>query len=395
MRVTAKVRFWILVCIVAISGFSQGMLLPLIAIIFEQDGVSSAMNGIHATGIYIGILVASPLMEVPLRKYGYKPLILFGGFIVGMSLLLFPLWTHFWFWFLLRLLIGVGDQMLHLSTQTWITSTSTTERRGRNIALYGLFFSLGFAIGPAMSSLVEIDRSLPFIVSGILTFLTWGLVFLLRNDFPDQGEVGTASMFGTLSRFKQVWKYAWVAFLPPLSYGFLEASLHGNFPIYALRNGVEADAIAFILPAFSIGAIVFQLPLGIISDKFGRHRVLMGVLLAGAICFVGSGLAGTSVIWLIVTFFAAGMAVGSTFSLGISYMTDLLPKSLLPAGNIMCGVAFSVGSITGPSLGGIMIHFFADGFFYLISFLLLSVYLSLLVFSFVQKNKSQNVSVSS
>lgn len=46
-------RFWILISIVAISGFSQGMLLPLIAIIFENDGISSSLNGLNATGLYI------------------------------------------------------------------------------------------------------------------------------------------------------------------------------------------------------------------------------------------------------------------------------------------------------------------------------------------------------
>jgi hypothetical protein len=40
-----RIRFWILVSIVGISGFSQGMLLPLIAIIFENSGVSSSLNG--------------------------------------------------------------------------------------------------------------------------------------------------------------------------------------------------------------------------------------------------------------------------------------------------------------------------------------------------------------
>lgn len=46
-----RVRFSILVIMVAVSGFSQGMLLPLIAIIFEQDGISSSINGLHATGL--------------------------------------------------------------------------------------------------------------------------------------------------------------------------------------------------------------------------------------------------------------------------------------------------------------------------------------------------------
>lgn len=73
-----------------------------------------------------------------------------------------------------------------------------------------------------------------------------------------------------MKRFGQVWKYAWAALLPPFGYGFLEASLNGNFPVYALRTGIDINAVSFILPAFAIGGIVFQLPLGILSDKYGR-----------------------------------------------------------------------------------------------------------------------------
>ena len=37
-------------------------------------------------------------------------------------------------------------------------------------------------------------------------------------------------------------------------------------------------------------------------------------------------------------------------------MTDLLPRHLLPAGNILSGIAFSLGSIMGPVLGGVFIE---------------------------------------
>ncbi len=37
-------------------------------------------------------------------------------------------------------------------------------------------------------------------------------------------------------------------------------------------------------------------------------------------------------------------------------MTDLLPRHLLPAGNILSGIAFSLGSILGPVLGGVFIE---------------------------------------
>ncbi|CAG7913154.1 hypothetical protein SSCS72_00912 [Mammaliicoccus sciuri] len=50
---TFKKLFIILSIIVAVSGFSQGMLLPLISVIFERNGISSSMNGLHATSLYI------------------------------------------------------------------------------------------------------------------------------------------------------------------------------------------------------------------------------------------------------------------------------------------------------------------------------------------------------
>ncbi|MDI5789487.1 hypothetical protein PO124_16750 [Bacillus licheniformis] len=37
---------------------------------FEQEGHSAALNGLHATGLYIGVLIASPFMEAPLRRLG-------------------------------------------------------------------------------------------------------------------------------------------------------------------------------------------------------------------------------------------------------------------------------------------------------------------------------------
>ncbi|EIJ82123.1 major facilitator family transporter [Bacillus methanolicus PB1] len=380
MKYSQNLRFWILIGIVAISGFSQGMLLPLIAIIFEKDGISSSVNGLHATALYIGILFASPLMEAPLRKFGFKPIILFGALAVAVSLGLFAIWKSFWFWFILRLLIGIGDHMLHFGTQTWITTFSPENKRGRNISLYGLFFGLGFAAGPVMTRLVEINESLPFFISTAISLAAWFAILFLKNEFPEQ-DLETSSFFGTIKRFGQVWKYAWVALLPPFGYGFLEASLNGNFPVYALRTGIDINSVSFILPSFAIGGIVFQLPLGMLSDKYGRKNILISVMLAGFICFTAPGLLKESAIGLAVCFFIAGMLVGSTFSLGISYMADLIPKQLLPAGNLMCGIFFSFGSISGPFIGGLAIEYLKGAsFFYVISSMLLLIFIALAVY---------------
>jgi MFS family permease len=374
-----NMRFWILVSIVAISGLSQGLLLPLISIILEKNGFSSSLNGIHATALYIGVLLISPFMEKPLGKYGYKPIIMFGGFIVLLSLASFPLWHSFMFWFFLRLLIGIGDHMLHFATQTWITDFSPPHRRGRNLSLYGLFFGIGFAVGPLLTPLVEVHQSLPFIVSSFLSLLGWLTLFLLKNEYPDIADEHE-SFFATFKRFAQAWKYAWVALLLPFAYGFLEAAVNGSFPIFALRENIPVQHVSVILPAFAIGGIVFQLPLGLLSDRFQRKIVLMFALLIGCISFITASMLSQSFIGLFVCFFVAGMFVGSLFSLGMSYMADLLPKQLLPAGNLLCGILYSVGSIAGPFISGLVIQYWQEGsFFIVMSFMLLTIAVALFI----------------
>lgn len=349
-------RFWILVIIVSISGFSQGMLLPLISAIFERDGISSALNGLNATGLYIGTLLVSPFMEAPLRKYGYKPIIILGGILVFSSLLLFPLWKHVIFWFILRLLIGIGDHALHFSTQTWITSTAEPHRLGRNIAIYGLSFSLGFAVGPLFAPLIKIHEGLPFIVSGLLCMSAWLLVFNLKNDYP-QAMKGNVEAGSFIKRSKSTIAIAWIAFLGPFGYGFLESSLNAMYPVYALRSGMELTSVSMILAIFSIGGIVSQLPLGMLSDKFGRRMILPITYGGGAVAFWAASMMGNSVPFVMMTVFIAGLFVGSIFSLGISYMSDLTPKDLLPTGNLLCGIFFSIGSLIGPFAGGLFLEF--------------------------------------
>ncbi|WHX67637.1 MFS transporter [Peribacillus frigoritolerans] len=376
-----KLLFSVLILIVGISGFSQGMLLPIIAIIFENEGISSSLNGFHAASLYIGILLISPFMEAPLRKYGYKPLIIFGGITVILSLALFPVWKSYWFWFVLRFFIGIGDHTLHFATQTWITAISPIKKRGRNLAIYGLFFSLGFMVGPLMTKLLEINQSLPFIITSILSLLAWSAVFLIRNELPEQDDSESTSFLGTLQRFTKVSRIAWVAFLLPFTFGVLEASLNSNFPVFALRSGIDLTAVSIIIPAFSAGTLLTQIPLGMISDRFGRRKTLLTILFSGFAIFTLAGIYSDSVLGLFICFMFGGMMVGSTFSLGISYMADLLPRNLLPAGNLLCSIFFSLGSIGGPFFGGLVIeHIKGGNFFYMISIMLILVFISLAMF---------------
>ena len=352
-----KRKFIILSIIVCISGFSQGLLLPLISFIFEDRGISPTLSGLHASGLYIGVFVSALFIEAPLRKYGYMPMIIIGGATVGISLFLFPAFESIWFWFVLRLIVGVADNVLHFSTQTWLIQSTPPKQLGKIIAFYGLFFSFGFMIGPKVSELVVFNEALPFIVSGVLTMIAWPLIFLLP-DAPGAKPVDSgvpSSFFNTLKNFRAVIITSWACFLMPMLFGIFEGSLNTNFPVFALRNDFEIPQVTWILPMFSFGAILLQVPIGALGDRVGRGRLISVLLLLGAGAFTLMEVYTASFWLLMVLFVLAGIFVGSMYSLGISYMADMTPSYNLPAGNLIAGMAFSVGSILGPVIGGAVI----------------------------------------
>ncbi|MEX6014946.1 MFS transporter [Mammaliicoccus sciuri] len=306
-------------------------------------------------------------------------MILIGGAIVSLSLLLFPTLKTLSIWFILRLLIGIGDNMLHFSTQTWLTHITPKEKLGRTISVYGFSFSAGFMLGPLLAKLVDVSEALPFILSAILSLITISLVLLIHNEFPSS-NVRPVSILNTLKNFGDVIRTSWIAFMFPLLYGLFEAGLHSNFPVYGLRNGLDVTSITLILPAFSLGAILFQVPLGMFSDIHGRKKVLTGLTLIGSIVFMLGDFLPTSTFIMMGLFLIAGLFTGSFYGLGVSFMTDLTPKHNLPAGNLMIAMSFSVGSIIGPMLGGTIIQL-SNGtiFFTMIAAFVFIVFILLLI----------------
>ncbi|WP_018923389.1 MFS transporter [Salsuginibacillus kocurii] len=357
-------RFWVLVMLILVAGFVQGMLLPVLSVLLEEAGVPSAINGLNATALYIGILLTSPFIEHPVRRFGYKPVITIGVITAIVTVLLFPVWQAFWFWFVLRMLIGMGDNLIHFATQVWITSTSSIEQRGRSLAIYGLSFGLGFGVGPLMTRLLEVNEVLPFLVTASFSFLVWLLLLKLRNEWPTNDE-RTEEEAGFFSRYKAVWKLAWFALLPGFIFGYLESTIHGSYPVYAMRMDISLHWVTLFLPTFVIGSLITQLPLGILSDRYGRKRMLMLLFSSGIFVFAGMYTFEQSMLGLFVLFALAGMLLGSLYSLGLMYLADLLPPRLLPTGNVMIAVSFSLGSMLGPVVGGTLIEEVGEGSLYL------------------------------
>ncbi|MGF9696979.1 MFS transporter [Paenibacillus sp. MABNR03] len=351
-------NYLILIIVIVVAGISQGLLLPVLSIFLEQKGVSPGLNGLNAAALYVGSFAMTLIAERLLGAVGFKKLIVGGLLFVMFPLILFPYFPDIKIWFILRLAVGIGDSALHYAAQLWVLLVTAPEKRGRYISLYGMSYGLGFSIGPLGIKLLGFGEAVPFWV----LFVCMGAVLLLvLMKLPDTKPEKTEHGQLPERRFRRSWSWAWYALIPALLYGYMEAGMNSNFPVYGLRIGFDANQISSLLPFVGIGGLFLQLPLGMLSDRFGRKRVLMSAGIAGGVMFMLVPVAGTHFWWTLVLLTIAGGLVGSFFSLGLAYAADILPKALLPAANVVASFHFTIGSILGPNVGGQMINWISPG----------------------------------
>ena len=385
---SSRYTFWVLILVVAIAGLSQGLSIPLLAVLLEKQGVSSVMNGLNAAALYIGMVLVSPLLEIPLRRIGYRSTILWGMLLLTVATGLIPLFSHLAVWFVLRMLMGIGDTSLHYSSQMWVTKIASPQTRGRDLSLYGLAYGVGFSIGPLGLNLLPLGLWVPFGVLLILYAIAFLLILRIQNEFPEAIVQAEKKQ----KKYATVLRIGWLSLIPSFLYGFMETSLNGSFPVYALRTGLSIEWVSLILPAFVVGSIILQMPLGTLSDRIGRRQVMLACAIVGGVAFFLFPLAGENV-WLMMLLLAiAGAAVGSFYSLGLAYSADILPAAMVPTAGIIAGINFGVASILAPNVNGVLMEWWEPWTMFWVMGALLVVFAAACLFA--KNSKSQDTQCS-
>ncbi len=125
----------------------------------------------------------------------------------------------------------------------------------------------------------------------------------------------------------------------------IEAFRHGDTALAAKTYGGFAAAWALMQFAFS--------PLlGVLSDRFGRRRVLMISLTGLGLDYVLMALA-PNLAWLFVGRLISGITA-ATYSTASAYIADVTPPERRAASFGYIGAAWGVGFIAGPALAGLL-----------------------------------------
>jgi DHA1 family tetracycline resistance protein-like MFS transporter len=129
--------------------------------------------------------------------------------------------------------------------------------------------------------------------------------------------------------------------LPHLIEDFLGGDTAGAAKVYGVFGTVWALMQFFAMPV-----------IGALSDRFGRRRVILLSNLGLGLDYVLMALA-PNLAWLFVGRVISGITAASV-STGMAYIADVTPPEKRAAAFGRVGIAFGLGFVLGPALGGLL-----------------------------------------
>jgi MFS family permease len=345
---TRQQRNWNLAAAIAsvtVFGVSIGQSAPLLSLLLEAHGVDATLNGLNAGAVFLGVMVGPLLAPRGVRVLGTRNFLLL---CFGLQIVLGPLMKLFdslEAWFALRAFSGVVGSGIFTSSEAWINRLAGDTGRGRIVGLYAAALSAGIGVGPFVLAFTGTAGWTPFLVNSAIMAIATLPLFRVTDITRDLGRQRGTHPLAMFAR-------APLILLSVALFGLYEATALALLPIWGVRLGFSTSFAAATLSALYIGSVLLQLPIGWLSDKALRLsmlRVCGAVGLSGAIGI--AALAEPSPFMLLVIA-GWGGTVTAIYPVALSMAGDHFRGPDLVSVNAAMIIAYGLGALVGPALGG-------------------------------------------
>jgi MFS family permease len=237
-------------------------------------------------------------------------------------------------------------------------------------AALGLVIALLIVVATASGTTNVLTRDtfqMAVLISIVPAFLAVMVLVLGAQDVPvtSKRERPRLSLTGIDGRFRR--------FLPVILLFTLGNSSDAFLILRAQERGLSVPSILLMLIAFNVVYASASSPLGALSDRFGRRRVMIGGWFIYALIYLGFGIAVQT--WQIIGLYIAyGLYYAATDGVARALISDIVPQeqratafgifntvvgiAALPA-SVLAGVLWQIGGPKTPFLAGALLAFLA------------------------------------
>lgn len=327
-------------------GTSLSLGMPLLAVILEQRGHSGSVIGLVTVAAGVAALLSTPFVPLLTRRFGAAWVLLMAVVLGTATFPLFYVFDSIAVWFVLRFIFSLCLNTAFIVSEFWINALAPAAKRGFVMGVYATILSVGFAAGPAILSVVGSEGWLPFAIgTGLMAASVVPIIAGFKAD-PPMHE-------GTGGNFLHFLTVVPLATLAAFTVGAVESSVMSFSPVYGLRLGYSEQVAALLVMAAALGNIVAQLPLGMLSDRMDRRRLLLYVALGGIASALVTAAVSSDWRLLMPVIGLWGGLVSGLYAVGLTHLGARLSGADLASANAAFVFMYSAGMLVGPGLTGV------------------------------------------
>lgn len=332
-------------------AIGYGIMITYIGVYLKQTGVSSFSIGLINSAFFLGAIASSIFSQKIISTIGHIRSFASFAALMVIAFLLHSIYLNEFFWGFLRLISGFSFYALLIIVESWLNEKSSNSQRGQILAIYTIIFYLSTALGQLFLTIPKDSEFFVFTVGSVLVLFSLITIAMTKIKEP------ILKPFEQYS-FPKLYSIVPLALTGSFIGGFFVGSFFTMLPLTILHKFDSTTILSIFMSLTLIGGLVSQWPIGKLSDKYGRRKL---------IAFCGFFTAFVSLLFIIVPelnsyYYILALLLGVTifaiYPLSLARANDVLDenKDMVEISRALL-FAYGAGSFISPIILGIIFTF--------------------------------------
>ncbi|RLQ22072.1 MFS transporter [Seongchinamella sediminis] len=348
----------------------HGMQLTLLPLRASALGMPEWLIGLSASSYFLGFIVGCLGIPPIIGRVGHIRCFAVLAAAMISGLLLLEMIDNWQAWLVLRFITGLAVCGLYAVIESWLTSQSTAETRGRILAIYTFITLAAMTAGQFLINVGPVDSSVPYTLAAVFMALAIIPIGLTRRIIPSPVQQ-------TQSGFSLLFDRSQTAFAGALLSGLVMGSFWSVGALFASDIGQSNDYVTWFMSTAIVGGAMLQYPLGWLSDRMDRRYILVLLCLGAALSSVAVAM-GTAQAWFLAAVFVFGAMAMPIYAISLATAADVSSSEEFVSIGTAVLLLHAMGAVVAPvAMGQVMSLFGASSMFwtYAILFLLFALIL--------------------
>jgi MFS family permease len=333
---------------VAIMVIGNGLLGTLLGVRGVLEGFDPSAIGVMMSAYFMGYVVGAWHGPALIERAGHIRTFAACAAISAATALAHPIFIDTTAWIALRLISGYCVAGMIMIVESWLNGHAGKSTRGRLLTVYGSLMMASWGASQFLLAAAPTDGFILFsLASALLSLCLVPLTLARTTSHPS--EVAPVRM-----GLRRLYSISPLGAVGVFVSGLSMTAFWSMAPAYARGVDLRGAEISLFMAVAMFGGLVLHWPIGWLSDRYDRRRVIVATSLVTALAATVLAIIGNSndLTRLLPFAFVLGGVGVTIYSLCVAHSNDFFEeRDLLPLASSLI-VLYGVGGTLGPALAG-------------------------------------------